>query len=162
MFQNVSKKVLDEDECMAVNVFTLVLFFSSWSGEPRSWDSLTSSTGMLFFQHSGPSWLRNEVLFSSWQECWLMSLGSRVRRILHNIAPRLQNKLWKCNNRSLVQHQKWCIVITNVENTDITLSFFSLQWFYYKFHEDLQYYKRICLHAKTEQSRTQEFNKLVR
>ena len=36
----------------------------------------------------------------------------------------------------------------NKEKNTQTGLIFSLKWFYYKVHEDLQYYKRICQHAK--------------
>lgn len=91
-----------------------------------------------------------------------MSPGPGVRCILHNVSLKLQNLLQKSKKKKpqtltskhLFSYRKWWIMTTNKENTDSV--HFSLKWFYYKVHEDLQYYKRICQHAETEQSRTQD------
>lgn len=110
--------------------------FSSWSSEHRSWDSPTSSPGMLPSQHSGASWLRNEALVPTWQEYWfsLMSPGPRVRQIfffffLHSVAPRLgkkKNLLWKCNNpnRCLTLEKRWIITEKNKEKNTDRIHFF--------------------------------------
>lgn len=148
--------------------------FSSWSSEHRSWDSPTSSPGMLPSQHSGASWLRNEALVPTWQEYWffLMSPGPRVRQIfffffLHSVAPRLGKKkkpLMKMqqpkplfNTRKAMNNNR-----KKQRKKHRQDSFFPWSDFITKFMRTYSITREFVNMRKTEQSRTQEFNKLVR